>query len=98
MGYFEGWDQVQNCSRVYSYSATFIFCFLRSRHLILSGVVLTFFSPNRLFLSCGNLKKNMGFDHKAEKLLFSVLPLIKTFVFGLVLGSFWAFWSPNGQL
>ena len=99
MGYFDVLDQVQNCSRVYLYSATFIFCFLRSEHLILSRVVLTFFSPNGLFLSCGNVfKKNMGFNHKAETLVFSVLPLITTFVFGLVLGSFRAFWSPYGQL
>ena len=67
MGYFEGWDQVQNCSRVYSYSATFIFCFLRSRHLILSGVVLTFFSPNGLFLSCGNLKNKQERDALQER-------------------------------
>ena len=38
----------------------------------------------------------MGSTYVVEQLLFSIVPSILTFDFDLILGSFLAFWGPNG--
>ena len=38
----------------------------------------------------------MGSTHVGEQLLFSIVSSILTFYFDLILGSFLAFWGPNG--
>ena len=38
----------------------------------------------------------MGYTHVVEQLSFSMIPLILTFEFDLILGSFLSFWGPNG--
>ena len=42
-----------------------------------------------------SFKTVLGSPHKDEKFLFSVLASITNFVFDKILGSFWAFVSPN---
>ena len=40
----------------------------------------------------------MGSTHEVEKLLSSIFSSIVTFDFDLILGSFLAFWAPNGLI
>ena len=51
------------------------------------------------FLKSGKgLKTVLGSTQVVEQLSFSMFPLILTFDFDLILGSFLTFWCPNGLI
>ena len=53
------------------------------------GSFLTFWGPNELFLGSGYSSRTvLGSTHVVEQLLFSIVPSILTFDFDLILGSF----------
>ena len=86
----------KNCLRVSLNTATtFIFYVSFNSDIwfrLYFGVIFAYWDPDGLFLGSRYFSKTfLGSDHKAEKLLFSVLPSITTFVFDLILGSFWDF-------
>ena len=59
--------------------------------------IFGFLGPNGLFLGWGEAHNlYLGRHHKAEKLLFPMLPSFLTFTFYLILRSFLAFLGPIG--
>ena len=61
------------------------------------GSFLTIWVPNRLFFWLGKGSKTvLGYTHAVEQLSFSMFPLILTFDFDLIFGSFFTFGGPNG--
>ena len=47
------------------------------------------------FFGRGRVQSVMGSAHVVEQLIFSIVPLILTFDFDLIFGSFLTFWGSN---
>ena len=93
--------RLRNCFGVYSHSAKLLIFMFHSilpfdfDFILVS--IFGFLDPNGLFLGWGKAHNlYLGRHHKAEKLLFPMLPLIPTLTFYLILGHFLAFLCPIG--